>query len=479
MPVGALATASVVATQLNELADKPGLGSRRDELKSLADALQGLGDGDIEPWTELDLLQAYARPESVSAALADAPEHRAWALLEVAIGTLVFLPLLLTWFGLSRAADAYRTLIGEDPKSAARPFLQLWQSGFEGRLADWSTFGHVAGSATAVILLLFLRAAVHGVRRTRTEHRADQARRTADELLALLVPLLTRAQLLLNEQRLSSPTVHGGAHRSRREPRQTRGERDARPRAARRGRDLARRVGRGRRHPARRPRLRRAPAGTGRRPGRGGRTDEHRRGRPGRRRAHRPAGTAHLPPGDRGQRQRDHGAQGAGGRARGQRRGPRRPRRRRRTGRGLGDRPGCRAALVHHRNRTRRRRHGPGPAPPRRRHAGHRGGRGPLTAGGAGAGGADRRAAAGRRAVRRTRPGDGRGGGRLRRAAEARTLVDTRFVHDARPAPLPLPSGRGPSGWTWPRSTTLTRTRRTIRSGRPDDEEAAAPRSPR
>ncbi|MFD9376203.1 hypothetical protein ACFWBH_11815 [Streptomyces sp. NPDC059999] len=205
MPVGALATASVVATQLNELADEPGLGSRRDELKSLADALQGLGDGDIEPWTELDLLQAYARPESVSAALAEAPEHRAWALLEVAIGTLVFLPLLLTWFGLSRAADAYRTLIGEDPKSAARPFLQLWQSGFEGRLADWSTFGHVAGSATAVILLLFLLAAVHGVRRTRTEHRADQARRTADELLALLVPLLTRAQLLLNEQRLSSP----------------------------------------------------------------------------------------------------------------------------------------------------------------------------------------------------------------------------------------------------------------------------------
>ncbi|MER6518999.1 methyl-accepting chemotaxis protein [Streptomyces sp. NPDC001553] len=205
MPVGALATASVVATQLNDLADKPGLGSRRDELKSLADALQGLGDGDIEPWTELDLLQAYARPESVSAALAEGPEHRAWALLEVAIGTLVFLPLLLTWFGLSRATDAYRTLIGEDPKSAARPFLQLWQSGFEGRLADWSTFGHVAGSATAVILLLCLLAAVHGVRRTRTEHRADQARRTADELLALLVPLLTRAQLLLNEQRLSSP----------------------------------------------------------------------------------------------------------------------------------------------------------------------------------------------------------------------------------------------------------------------------------
>ncbi|MDA5278982.1 methyl-accepting chemotaxis protein [Streptomyces sp. Isolate_45] len=205
MPVGALATASSVAAQLDDLAAHPGLGSRRDELTSLADALRGLGDGDLEPWTELDLLQAFAREESVRAVLEEEPEHRAWAGLEVGIGSLVFLPLLLTWLGLSRATSAYEALIGEDPAAAGRPFLQLWQSGFEGRLAAWSTFGHVAGSATAVIFLLVLLAAVHGVRRTRTERRADTARRTADDLLARLVPVLTRAQLLLNERRLSSP----------------------------------------------------------------------------------------------------------------------------------------------------------------------------------------------------------------------------------------------------------------------------------
>lgn len=205
MPVGALATASIVAAQLDDLADDPGLGSRQVELKYLANALRGLGDGDIEPWTELDLLQAFARQESVSAVFDEKPEHRAWAFLEVGIGSLVFLPLLLTWLGLSRATSAYEALIGEDPTAAARPFLQLWQSGFEGRLAAWSTFGHVAAFATAVIFLLVLLATVHGVRRTQTERRADRAQRSADDLLARLVPLLTRAQLLLNEQRLSSP----------------------------------------------------------------------------------------------------------------------------------------------------------------------------------------------------------------------------------------------------------------------------------
>ncbi|MCX5377978.1 methyl-accepting chemotaxis protein [Streptomyces sp. NBC_00091] len=205
MPVGALATTSKVAAQLTDLAAHPGLGSRQDELQSLANALQGLGDGDIEPWTELDLLQAFARPESVHAAVSETPEHRAWGFVEVGIGVLVFVPLLLTWLGLSRATSAYQALIGEDPAAAARPFLQLWQSGFEGRLSGWSSFGEVATLATSVICLLVLLAGVHGVRRALTERRAEDAQRTADDLLARLVPLLTRAQLLLNEQRLSSP----------------------------------------------------------------------------------------------------------------------------------------------------------------------------------------------------------------------------------------------------------------------------------
>ncbi|QGV80283.1 methyl-accepting chemotaxis protein [Streptomyces ficellus] len=206
MPVGALAERHVVAQQLRDVAERPELASRRDELTSLADALQGIGDGDVEPWTELDLLHAYARPESITpAGPAAGPERPYWAWLEAGLGALVFVPLLLTWYGLTKASSAYGTLIGTDPKAAGRPFLQLWQSGFEGRLTGWFTFGHVAGTATGAILLLLVLALAHGFRRAAVERREDAARRTGDELLARLVPLLTRAQLLLNDVRLTSP----------------------------------------------------------------------------------------------------------------------------------------------------------------------------------------------------------------------------------------------------------------------------------
>ncbi|MGA4960189.1 methyl-accepting chemotaxis protein [Streptomyces lavendulocolor] len=196
----------MIAQQLRDVAGHPGLAARRDELTSLADALQGIGDGDVEPWTELDLLHAYARPESVTPTGTDTgPERPYWAWLEAGLGALVFVPLLLTWFGLTKASSAYETLIGTDPKAAGRPFLQLWQSGFEGRLTGWFTFGHVAGTATGAILLLLVLALVHGFRRAAVDRREDAGRRAADELLARLVPLLTRAQLLLNEERLTSP----------------------------------------------------------------------------------------------------------------------------------------------------------------------------------------------------------------------------------------------------------------------------------
>ncbi|MFF2021776.1 methyl-accepting chemotaxis protein [Streptomyces sp. NPDC058171] len=205
MPVGVLADRSAVAGQLRYLADQPGLARRRDELSTLADALQGVGDSDLEPWTELDLLDAYARPESVHVPDGDDGRRGLWGLLEAVLGALVFVPLLLTWIGLTRASSAYEGLIGADPKMAARPFLQLWQTGFEGRLTGWSTFGNVAMLATGAIVVLLVLTTVHGIRRAREDRREAEAQRTADDLLARLVPVLTKAQLLLNEEKLTSP----------------------------------------------------------------------------------------------------------------------------------------------------------------------------------------------------------------------------------------------------------------------------------
>lgn len=205
MPSDVLLDRHVVARSIKDVAERPGLEARREELTALADALGDKDNSALEPWAGLDLLGAYARPESLHEAGARQAEHQVWSYAEAALGALVFLPLMVTWYGLTRASSAYEALTGADPKAASRPFLQLWQSGFEGHLTGAFTFGHVAMSATAAIAVLFTLVLVHGLRRAAVTRREESAERAGEELMAQLVPLLTRAQLVLHRHRLSSP----------------------------------------------------------------------------------------------------------------------------------------------------------------------------------------------------------------------------------------------------------------------------------
>ncbi|MED7951731.1 methyl-accepting chemotaxis protein [Streptomyces sp. BE303] len=203
MTSGRLLDRRAIGGELRALAARPGLVGRQEELKELGLAISGTGD--LDQWADLDLMQSFVRPESVRAAVRPRPEPRFWSWLEVALGGLVFVPLLVTWAGLMQATSAYQALIGADAAQAARPFLQLWQTGFEGRLAGWATFGDIALSATLFIALLLVFSVAHGVRRAGTERRETGAVQEAEELLAELAPVLTRAQLVLNERRRSSP----------------------------------------------------------------------------------------------------------------------------------------------------------------------------------------------------------------------------------------------------------------------------------
>lgn len=195
----------VIAQSVKDLAERPALGTRREELTALAVALRDQDVTALDPWSELDLLSAYARPESLRASGGQGGEHTVWSYAEGVLGALVFVPLILTWYGLTRASSAYGALTGADPRAASRPFLQLWQSGFEGRLTGAFSFGHVAMSATVAIAVLFALVLVHGLRRSAVARREEAADRAAEELMAVLVPTLTRAQLVLNQRRSSSP----------------------------------------------------------------------------------------------------------------------------------------------------------------------------------------------------------------------------------------------------------------------------------
>ncbi|MFJ5557350.1 hypothetical protein ACIQCD_07980 [Streptomyces sp. NPDC093250] len=195
----------VTARHLEDAARDPALAPRADELRALAQALDSTDVDALDAWADLDLITHFARPESIAEQVDPRRGAQLDSVLDWVLGALVFMPLLFTWFGLWQASSAYGALTGDDPKAAGRPFLQLWQSGFDGHLSETYRFGHVAVGGCLALVMLFVLTAVHGYRRTAADRREEQARDRASAALARLVPVLTRAQLALNEHRFASP----------------------------------------------------------------------------------------------------------------------------------------------------------------------------------------------------------------------------------------------------------------------------------
>jgi hypothetical protein len=110
---------------------------------------------------------------------------RLWAVLEVIRNVLVFAPIAVTWFGLSIAATAYAQLLGARPDLISRPFLLLWQEGFNGTVVlNFSALAITDASLIGVLIVLSL--ALH----IRSEVRDAQVRTKAllkeSEIRALL-----------------------------------------------------------------------------------------------------------------------------------------------------------------------------------------------------------------------------------------------------------------------------------------------------
>ncbi|GLZ11640.1 hypothetical protein Acsp04_18750 [Actinomadura sp. NBRC 104425] len=173
----------------------------------------------LERWAEIDLVNAFARPESLTVPPPAAPSGPWWKrlvehpdrerTLEVALGAVIFVPLLVTWYGLWKAIRAYGELTREDPRQATRPFLQLWQSGFGGRLTGIARFEHVALTAVLIIFALVLLSVLHSLARAHGE-RADaeadaKVRAEHARLLGELASVLTSVQLELVPHRDTSP----------------------------------------------------------------------------------------------------------------------------------------------------------------------------------------------------------------------------------------------------------------------------------
>jgi hypothetical protein len=126
---------SAVAILLRRLADAVRLG-KHEETRAYAAAV------DPRPLAEL-LVNRRSTP---------------WAILEVVRNVLVFAPIAVTWYGLSVASHAYATLLEQRPELISRPFLLLWQEGFDGApgVLNFSTVAEIDASLIGLLIAVSL-----------------------------------------------------------------------------------------------------------------------------------------------------------------------------------------------------------------------------------------------------------------------------------------------------------------------------------
>lgn len=192
-----------LAAELRVLAEHPGLKSRAEQLRELAWAI--IAPDEADRWCEVDLFAAFPPGDTVRpvASGADKRWRAVLRFLNLLQPVLVFLPITTTWFGLKSATTAYgETLAAGGLDAARRPFLEMWQQGFGGRLPDWLQFDSVALMTLGAIGVLVTVTLGERLLHRRIEQRAEDE---ADSLRSRLLAALTAATLSLNKVRLSSP----------------------------------------------------------------------------------------------------------------------------------------------------------------------------------------------------------------------------------------------------------------------------------
>lgn len=184
---------------LQELAGHPEIDEdRASRLHDLADAL---GDEAAEEaWSRVDLRAVFVSREPGVSQPAERPALLRY--LDLFRTGLIFAPIAVTWFAISRASNAYRDLVRSDSRAAETPFLILWQNGFEGNLDSWLTLEWV-GLIIASLIVLVIGLTIYVSHKTerlddRTTARRSQLERRVDAAVA-------DAMVYLAERRRADP----------------------------------------------------------------------------------------------------------------------------------------------------------------------------------------------------------------------------------------------------------------------------------
>ncbi|MEU5156343.1 hypothetical protein [Glycomyces sp. NPDC021274] len=141
--------AETIATELEALAMREPSEDRGRQLASLAAAMRDAAAAVL--WRDVPLHAAFAglavEPEIQ-------PRDRLLQLLHLIRAAVIFLPLLVSWWGIHGAVSAYRERLADDPDQGAQTFFREWLGGFGGEL--WLSFDRMAAIVVASVLVLIL-----------------------------------------------------------------------------------------------------------------------------------------------------------------------------------------------------------------------------------------------------------------------------------------------------------------------------------
>ena len=120
--------------------------------------------------------------------------------LEIIRNTFIFLPIIVTWFGISQATEAYNTLVSAAIRNKevdiySQPFIYLWQQRFGGLLPPYLTLSNVALFDVVILLIIVV---LTFLTLSLAEKIAAEKELDAQRLRANLVQAITGATLYLH-----------------------------------------------------------------------------------------------------------------------------------------------------------------------------------------------------------------------------------------------------------------------------------------
>lgn len=161
----------------------------------LVDIGNSLDDGEF--WLNLELNNVINYPLFITRATSffhkKSVKRKVIEISELVRNVLVLVPILLTWNALSRASAAYKVVVENNPSLLGRPFLLLWQEGFQGaRVMSFSTVAFL--DALVIMVVLCLTFAVLSLNSSALENAEQKAVNLGNRLQNLLWQIAKEAK---------------------------------------------------------------------------------------------------------------------------------------------------------------------------------------------------------------------------------------------------------------------------------------------